>query len=354
MIGPFYEAAMPINKILQKIASQKEIKNEDIDNAKASITKLSNLILKGLEKENTQPNPNIQKKVQESLKRYEEIGKILKDLVQKKIFAENDKTFSVIEKGVGTVVNFPVDKNEQTLLHKAILKNQEFDELESLIANENKPEIEKLLASGADVTQCDKDKRSPLHHACLLGLHTIVELLLQHKANIEAPDKSKKTPLHLACEENHIPTASLLLTNKIKRAKVNSQDQDGNTPLHLVCQNPKASPELVALLLKNGADIEARNNAGKTPLHLACAQGNSKVQKILIDNNAKVNAKDKEDNTPLHLLFIHGKYKRKRALELLEKGADVEAANKARKTPLELAAGFKSKAASLLKNYKLD
>eukprot|EP00969_Alexandrium_andersonii_P030406 1326169-Alexandrium_andersonii.AAC.1 len=49
-------------------------------------------------------------------------------------------------------------------------------------------------------------------------------------------------------------------------------------------------PEMVDLLLAQGADIEGRNNRGKTPFLEACGTGNVDVARHLLDIGADVQA----------------------------------------------------------------
>lgn len=72
------------------------------------------------------------------------------------------------------------------------------------------------------------------------------------------------TPLHEACNHGHINVASLLIK---AGANVNAKGYEDVTPLHdaaLVGQL-----KLVKLLLSHGADARAKNGKGKTPVDIA-------------------------------------------------------------------------------------
>jgi ankyrin repeat protein len=56
---------------------------------------------------------------------------------------------------------------------------------------------------------------------------------------------------------------------------VNCTNSDGFTPLHLAASEGHAP--LIDILIKFGAQIDARTNNFRTPLHIACLRGNLTV-----------------------------------------------------------------------------
>jgi len=87
---------------------------------------------------------------------------------------------------------------------------------------------------------------------------------------------------------------------------VDARDSDQSTPLHFASW--KGHPEVAAVLLEFGADIQARNENGHwgdTPLH-AAAHGNQRaVAELLIDKGADVNARNAGGRTPLEETKAH-------------------------------------------------
>lgn len=69
------------------------------------------------------------------------------------------------------------------------------------------------------------------------------------------------TPLHVAVEQEYLAICAELLKNN---ANINAKNKDGNTPLHMSISN--GSMKISELLIKNGADLGIENNAGVTPL----------------------------------------------------------------------------------------
>lgn len=186
-----------------------------------------------------------------------------------------------------------------------------------------------------------------LLHACLVNNPKEVERLLGEKADPNVKNCYNETPLLIACERKNIETILLLIgrgadptikgpnqvTPLSHMCQTDMRDAEGNTILHLACQ--KGFRDLVALLIENGADIEAVNNKGYTPLHLACKHNRKDEAQVLIKNNADIEAEDTFGRTPLHLVCKKGH--KDMAKFLIDKGADIEATTYHTETPLILA-----------------
>jgi hypothetical protein len=63
---------------------------------------------------------------------------------------------------------------------------------------------------------------------------------------------------------------------------VDARNKDGATPLHIAVE--KTNADMVRLLLKYHADINARTNAGKTPYTLAYNDNDSTFQRFIRKN----------------------------------------------------------------------
>ncbi|HUZ59235.1 MAG TPA: ankyrin repeat domain-containing protein [Hanamia sp.] len=55
------------------------------------------------------------------------------------------------------------------------------------------------------------------------------------------------------------------------------------------------------IIIKNGADVNAKQMKGVTPLHSAAHNGRNELAKLLIDNGADINAKMDNGHTPLFM-----------------------------------------------------
>ena len=85
---------------------------------------------------------------------------------------------------------------------------------------------------------------------------------------------------------------------------VNCTNSDGFTPLHLAACEGHSGP--IDILIKFGAQIDARTNNYRTPLHIACIRGNLSVIQSLVKFGADINAKDMDGNTPCHFCSEYG------------------------------------------------
>ncbi|KAF7170323.1 hypothetical protein CNMCM5623_002767 [Aspergillus felis] len=112
--------------------------------------------------------------------------------------------------------------------------------------------VQLLLERGADPSQSQLCHHLPsLQEAVMAESWDAVDQLLSAGAN---------THVHLAACRECVPFIQWLLH---ERADVNpdSQDSDGSTPLHYAL-----SVELCDLLIDGGADLNIRNNGGRTPI----------------------------------------------------------------------------------------
>ena len=145
-----------------------------------------------------------------------------------------------------------------------------------------------LLQKGADVNKKDYSNYTPLHHASYYERPLIVEFLLANGAAVD-PKQVGRTPLHYACKEGSVKVVPILIRNK---ANVNAKDILGNTPLHYAII--QGYLEIVTMLVENGSDVNARTKQklfgwieGHTPLGLAMDySGSEDIVKYLKNKGA--------------------------------------------------------------------
>ena len=115
---------------------------------------------------------------------------------------------------------------------------------------------------------------TPLVRASKAGDVAAMKLLITHGANVELPTATGITPLMAASGNGS--------ANLDTRGRYKSEEQ---------------AVEAVALLLKAGANINARDRNGQTALHGAAGWGWNSLVKTLASNNADLAAKDAQGRT---------------------------------------------------------
>jgi len=79
------------------------------------------------------------------------------------------------------------------------------------------------------------------------------------------------------------------------------------TPLHEATRSRK--PEIMELLLENGAYVDVTSKGGYTPLHIAASIGDLKCIEILLKYNANLKVTDESNRTPLWTAERNKKWK---------------------------------------------
>ncbi len=165
----------------------------------------------------------------------------------------------------------------------------------------------------------------PLHKACTHGTLQEVKEIIRNltilidyeympsviKKIVNAKGMDKRTPLHHTARSGQVLIVEYLIKNG---ADVNAKEKLGWTPLHLAAEN--GYPTIVELLIANGADVKAKDTFGWTPLHYAASGGYLEIVKYLIKTMQEVvpnkvvqyvnNAEDIVNRTPLHLAAMEG------------------------------------------------
>jgi ankyrin repeat protein len=177
-----------------------------------------------------------------------------------------------------------------------------------------------LLAHGANLDPVDQYGATPLFHAVELNKIKLARLLLEHGANPAAPRKGTYlSSLLVAVRGGHLEMAKLLLDFK---APTDVTDPDGHLPL-LVWAIQMRNHELARLLVEHGATITAPRtmppaawnprsvnvdlvgplqsfNQDHVPLLMAIRIRDAEMLSLLLRSNAPVNAVDENGDTSLH------------------------------------------------------
>lgn len=116
--------------------------------------------------------------------------------------------------------------------------------------------------------------------------------LLPHLIN--TPDSKGYSALIIAAYNNQPEIVNLLLENG---ANVNAADAAGNTALMGACF--KGFPEIAEILVQSGADVNQRNLQGAPALTFAATFGQLAIAELLLKNGAVTNLPDSRGKTAL-------------------------------------------------------
>ena len=178
---------------------------------------------------------------------------------------------------------------------------------------------------------------TPLHGAVYSGnINLVKDLLQQETTDITVPDEFENTPLHVAVEKDHTEIVKLLLR---KGASVEARTNTGITPLHMCTSIPTLN-----LLLEYGACVNATNGRKETLLHQCVGGGMLELEEYVIKHGACVNTVNIDGETALHQ--ISGRAFNDENIAsmrlLLENGADLSIKDLSLKTAIHHASYYSS------------
>ncbi|KAJ8960036.1 hypothetical protein NQ318_009473 [Aromia moschata] len=140
---------------------------------------------------------------------------------------------------------------------------------------------------------------TPLWCAAVSGKLRVVEILLKYGADINAVSDTGSTPVRSACFMTHFEIVMYLVEHG---ADINRPNYNGGTCLI----NSVQSAQLCDFLLKNGADVNARDIQNKTALHYAIQEHRLETTKLLLKCGADYNAKSRYGDDALQMACLKG------------------------------------------------
>ncbi|KAL9009038.1 MAG: hypothetical protein Q9173_005897 [Seirophora scorigena] len=175
-----------------------------------------------------------------------------------------------------------------------------------------------LLPNRPPLEKADNEGMTPLMYAARRGELLIATKLICCGASTQIKDEFGRTALHHAAMRVTEPEMITLLTKE--GALIDAKTEHMRTPLHFAAENPADPVKVVECLLQAGADIEARSYTGSTPLRLAVEKGNANCLELLLRFGAKIEARDRKRDTSLHAAVGRGKLSSVKSL--LDHGAN--------------------------------
>lgn len=179
------------------------------------------------------------------------------------------------------------------------------------------PILEKLEANNRSISNTvlknfDQGGHTVFHWAAkrvddIRFLQTLIKLSTKHNLTLEVLNMASKDnvgmrPIHWACTEGSIPHTALLMKNG---ADPEARDNSGCTPLLIAAQYGKV--EVVAYLLTKGVNIQAVDSSRDTALHWAAYKGSTEVCGLLAyHKQLSFGTQDAYGQTPLHLSALRG------------------------------------------------
>jgi len=127
-----------------------------------------------------------------------------------------------------------------------------------------------LVEAGASLEAVSGNGRTPLHYAARSnGNLEVLRALLRYEPDVYARNDEGRTPLHLAALWNDNPG---FVEELARVTDINVRARVGETPLHSATRSrgfpavPDPNPDVVAVLLRRGADLAAKADGGATPV----------------------------------------------------------------------------------------
>ena len=147
-----------------------------------------------------------------------------------------------------------------------------------------------FLLEGANILGKDKEGKNALHCAVAVNAHKVIQYILE----------DSKADILLVLHANKVDVIEAVRKFDGKEGEffLDMKDNQGNTPLHFV-----GSKKSVDLLIKKGATINPKNQFDQTPLNVALQNGKLEAAKALFDHKGTVSkGVNKEGDFFLHCL----------------------------------------------------
>ena len=180
--------------------------------------------------------------------------------------------------------------------------------LHKAVKSVNEKAVHSLVQSGLDINAKDINAKTPLHYAASIGRFSLVKYLVEQGANVHLKDKNHKTALVYAIEKNRIKVI-IYLSKKANEQKAYQEDE------FLFESAKKGDMDYVAYGVSTG-DINKVNKDGKTALHVAAEAGQFEIVAFLLRLGANKELLDHDGRTALNYAKLCGN---KELLELLQR-----------------------------------
>jgi ankyrin repeat protein len=219
--------------------------------------------------------------------------------------------------------------------------------LQWAVYNGNVAEARRLLRAGANVTLANNYGATPMTLAAEVGNAEMLKVLLEAGANADSPNPDGQTALLAVARTGNVEAAQVLLNHG---ATVDAKEKWGGQTA-LMWASARRHPEMMALLISKGADVNARSldrnyqrhiqaegrpknldSGGFTPLLYAARENCGACVKVLLENKADIDLPDPDSVSPLLVAIMNANWDL--AKQLIAAGADVNQWNIFGESPL--------------------
>lgn len=202
--------------------------------------------------------------------------------------------------------------------------------------------LEKMIEKGIDVNVTTDAPavagNTPLHFACIHNNVEAVILLKENGADDSIMNQNDETPAYCIFEDERYYNKECAYKILEMLDDVDTpRAENGETPiLHLLRKNYSGVKELVQLFLDKGVNINRADNKGNTPLLMHADRNCDRdIIKLLLRAGADINARNSDGNNALMFALKHGDCELARLL--IKKGADYNVINEENETPASIA-----------------
>jgi len=220
----------------------------------------------------------------------------------------------------------------------------------------NLTEVQRLVRAGADVSAANKYGATAMSLAGEVGDAEVLGVLLDAGASADSPNAEGQTVLMAVARTGNVKAAQRLLK---AGATVDAREKWGGQTA-LMWASARRHPEMMRLLIAEGADVNARSivrdyqrhvtaegrpknldSGGLTPLLYAARENCAACVAVLLEHGADIDLPDPDGVSPLLLAIMNANWDLAR--ELIMSGADINQWDLFGESPLYTAVDLRSR-----------